>query len=234
MKTAPLFDEVCYAAVVFATRGASVGFVERITRPRKLSGAGFDTTTGLVSGKLVVAAVPPKGLPSEQLPDFVRMLAAMQAAYRPQLVLGAGFAAANSNDLKPGTPVVAQQVRSKQQSPLTMSATVSQAKAVRVATFGESEGDVQADWAYPFAAACLERETPAALVAMVDREAKDQPTAEVANVMRQTSAPGKMGALLRAAWKKPTSLPKLWQQQEHRWEYQEELADAIGAVLALT
>ncbi|MEN1678219.1 MAG: hypothetical protein AAGJ46_01395 [Planctomycetota bacterium] len=224
------------AAVVFADRASATGVLERIKRPRRLIGAGFQTTAGEFAGRSVVAAMPSDAKPSEQV-AVGAMLVAIRSAFHPQLVVGAGFST-RCGDGSAGTRLLASRVLRSEMPTLEMAIPERLEEVTAASVF---EGDAASapagcvaanDWSYAFAQACAEMAWPAAVATTVASTEPGTLSREAQNVRRQRTAAGWLGAAAGAIWRRPKSLAELANRQSALWSDQERLADAIETVLA--
>ena len=234
----PALTGPLYAAVVFADRWSAVGLLERMTNPQRLSGAGFDTAVGTIGDNLVVAATP-----ASEPADFARILSALRNAYQPQLVLGAGFSQAIGPSTQLGAKIIASRVVKKREHGETESFRMSSVDGLPSdwGTGVLAEGDMDAsdeslsannNWCFRFAQACADHATPAAVATVINQKVGEGVDSEVQNVLRQPSTAGRAGALLRALWRRPSSIVDLAQRKSREWENQEKLADLVESILA--
>ncbi|MEM8866015.1 MAG: hypothetical protein AAGF31_10775, partial [Planctomycetota bacterium] len=214
-----------------------VGFNDRLAKPKRISGAGFDTVVGHVDEQLVVSATP-----TDEPADFQRILAAMIAAYRPGLVIGAGFSAQASATAPVGSKILADRVINATGDALQLSQPPTRMNDITIGSLQEVSGDAARrsryaeavatnHWCYQFAGACAAVEQPATIVTVVSDADGADVDPDVENVLRQKTAAAKAGAVVRAAWRKPASLLTLVQRKSDGWQRQELLADAIAEVI---
>lgn len=231
----PLPDLPVYAAVLLDSRHDSVGLIEAIKDGRRLSGAGFETHVGRLADQMIAAAWPAEagGM------DYERVLSAMFAAYRPRLVIGAGFSTRIADEAPLGAKIVADRVIGADGESLRLVGPVAGSLDTLIGALSEPSESPHSDalacnaWCHRFASACALLEQPAAVATVVSRDPGEPTEEETANVLRQESTAARAGAVVRAAWRKPSSLVELLKRKSRGWEHQEALAGVIEALLVL-
>lgn len=205
-----------------------------------MSGAAVETLAGERGGRRVVAAWPGPGQA-----NFHALLAALFVAFRPRLVIGAGFSDHARDESSAGAAVVADTVAMPGMGAFRLSVPPGVGNRLREGALATPPLSAPRDgglvpepadaplaqngWSYPFVEACDAAGLRCAVVTVIRlREATDE---EAANVLRQRTAAARAGALVRAAWRRPSSLLGLARRQSTQWGEQERLADAVDAVL---
>ncbi len=213
-----------YALVIGSEPAALVGVIDRLTRARQVSGAGFSTTVGMLAGQLCAVAAP-AAAPLEGPPDFARLLTALRTAHEPKLVIGLGISQAQglpAETIVIATKIVDAALGSYQLTEWSHTLTTGHLHEVHSARPSDQTSAVWNAWSFPLAAACDQWSLPVVMATAI--AVRDDLSDEAENVVRRRSLAGKAGALLRMAWRRPSGASELWRRQSAQWDSQGRLA----------
>ncbi len=244
----------CHAAILFALGEEAGGLDDRLEDFRVLRGAGFQVHLGRLKGRRLVVGISGAG----QQPA-ARAAAAILQAYRPPLVVSAGFCGGLDPQLRRHDLLVAQEVQNAQGQTvqvgceLDLSAmrlrgkvhmgrliTVDQPVRTPAAkrALGQQSGALAVDMESFAVAQLCQSEGVACRVFRVVSDAVDDPLPrEVAGLVRQKTTAARLGAALASVWNRPGSLKDLYRLKENALIASDRLADllteAIGQLCPL-
>lgn len=224
-----------YVAIL-CEQSAAAGVLERVTDAKRLKAHKFQAAFGLLrdTGVEVVVAIA-----DEKSDALGAVASAIRRVHSPELLIGAGFSCAISEELETGQVVLAERVVTASGQAFgfkqrLIENTWAVGTLVDARAEESEEGASAANlWCGPVAQACAEVVIPSAIVTVVDRRVSDEPDAELEAVKRQATAAGKAGAILRAVWNRPKSVLDLASDKAASWEHQETLADAVTKLVQI-
>jgi adenosylhomocysteine nucleosidase len=231
---------------VVAAMSLEVGYlIDRLTDVRKYAGPRYTVIEGECAGKVVALVVA--GLGREAARQGARHLL---EGHRPRWIVSAGFGGALDPALKRNDVVLAREVLDLEGHRYAIDVSVPPAgsgpafRAGRLLTVdriirtaaekAELRGRYEADLidmeTAGVAALCAERAVRFLSLRVISDEATVDLPAEVAALLTRSGS-YRVGAAVRAIWKRPSSLKDFWALHEHAQEAADRLAAATAAAI---
>ena len=250
---APVQPVVCHVGVIVGQRAEAAGLIDRMTGVVETLGDGFQAYEGSLAGRRVVIVTAGPGAVAAR-----RGTLALGAGHQPQWVVAAGFATALVPELKIGDIVMADRLVTEADSPDAITgelavdfhidpASLATRRHLRVGRLlavdraltdgrqkrqlAERYGALAADPQSASVADVCRQQRVRFMAIRVIREPCDSLTAEVDNVVRQRSWPGRIGAVAAAMFSRPSSLPELWARGENVLVAGERLGQFLAGVI---
>lgn len=244
----------CHAAVLFALGQEAGGLDDRMEDFRVLHGAGLTVHLGRVQGRRLVVGISGAGQKSA-----AQAAAALLQAYRPPLVVCAGFCGGLDPRLRRHDLLVAREVWNTQGQTIELACDLDieamrARRAVHVGpvitvdepvrtpaakrALGQRWGALAADMeSFAVAQVCRAESVPCRVVRVVSDAVDDELPREVASLVRQKTTAARLGAALASVWNRPGSLKDLYRLKENALIASDRLADflteAIGQLCPL-
>lgn len=234
----------CHAAIVFALGQEAGGLDDRMEDFAVLRGTGFDVHLGRVKGRRLVVGISGAG----QQPA-TRAAAAILQAYRPPLVLCAGFCGGLDPRLRRHDLLVAVEVQNTRGQTIELGCkldiaamrvrgkvhagrliTVDQPVRTPAAkqALGQPSGALAVDMeSFAVAQLCRGEGIPCFVLRVVSDAVDDQLPPEVAGLVRQKTTAARLGAALASVWNRPGSLKDLYRLKENALIASDRLADVL-------
>lgn len=226
---------VTAVAVVCETKRLFDAVADNLNFQRHVEGDGFVIAKGAIARQAVVAARP-----LHDAPDYPRLVTAIVDGHRPRFLLSVSEGVSHAAEVKPGTIVVANRLRTRDGKWLHLEGAGPRGEGFAtgaVATSAESSAlDLPADvlacdtWTEPIARGCQQAGVALMAVAVVLQAAPGVRSADAAALGRQATLAGRAGVLAGMLWKKRSGLKDVWHEKEAAWEASTRLAKLVQCV----
>ncbi|HEX4143342.1 MAG TPA: hypothetical protein VHY91_07310 [Pirellulales bacterium] len=244
---APTQPVACHVGVVVGQRAEAAGLIQRMTGVVETLGDGFAAHEGSLAGRRVVVVIAGTDATAAR-----RGTLALRAGHRPQWIVAAGFATALVPELRVGDIVMADRLVNQAGGELAVDfqiepASLATLRHLRVGRLvavdhlpvegyekqrlAKRHGALAADCQSASVADVCRQQRVRFLAIRAIREPCDSLPVEVDNVVRQRSWPGRIGAVAAAAFRRPSSLPELWQRNEDSLVAGERLGQFLAGVI---
>ncbi|HTU25411.1 MAG TPA: hypothetical protein VMF30_08445 [Pirellulales bacterium] len=244
----------CHVGVVCGTRAEAAGLLARMDGVVETQGDGFSAHEGSLAGRRVVTIVTGEGAAATR-----RGTLALGAGHRPQWIVAAGFATALVPGLRVGDIIMADRLSHENGSEklgganelavdfqidaaaLTASPHLRVGRLLTVDRL-PTDSRTKQILAQRYQAVGADRQSAAVaevcrlqrlrfLAISAIREPCESLTAEVDNLSRQRTWPGRFGAVAAAMVRRPSSLPEMWQRTEDALVAGERLGQFLAGVI---
>lgn len=237
-------EEVCHLGIVCALGIEADELVRRLSGVVRIEGAGFVAREGGLSGRRLLVCESGVGQRAAE-----RATEQLLLGHRPRWVMSMGFAGGLDPQIAAGELLLANSVVNEQQQELACYVPehvgeirsrrpVHQGRLLSVdrvvgdpadkRRLGAAHRALAVDMeAFAVANACQRAGTPLiALRAITDDVDRSLPR-DIANLARQRSTAGRIGAVAGAIFRRPSSIKELWRLKEQAYLAAEVLADFI-------
>lgn len=244
----PTEKPICHVGLVFALGIEAGGLVDRLKGVIRIEGHGFVAREGGLGGKRLIVLESGTGLKNAE-----RGARALIAGHRPRWVISAGFAGGLYPNLALGDLVLINEIISADGQPLAIDVHYEPGAAdrdrvhvgrlltadhiIREAAekrlLGERYQALAVDMESAAVAKVCQAERVRLLAVRIisDPVHRDLPP-EIANLVRQRTTAGRLGAAAGALFRRPSSLKDMWQLKEDALHASERLADFLIELIA--